>query len=286
MRRPLASWCATKRREVSRTRIPIPIVPFDFEAAVQASLEQKALEDAAPRAMEKEMQASLSKFSETAAIDRETPKDGSCLFHALRAGGLFSQRALGDVRLSTRDLRKMAVNEASDQQVAIAAASNDPSMSVDDYREGMRNGEWGDNLMLACLSRAFNRAITVISKDTARTFLPDGESPGVLEDAAWVAHYSEVRYFGVKRGGEDPEPDAGPRKRLAGKQRGTSFEVRLRQDRIGKTQMARRAQRLGDNIIALPAARPAPFRNPRACQRCSVAAIIASHASLSVPQLF
>ena len=139
---------------------------------------------------------------------------------------------------------------------------------IDRYVRGSTEGDLHEKalgmlkeLRKACVNEdeapLFNKAITVISKDTARTFLPDGEAPGVLEDAVWVAYYSELHYFGVRRDGEDPEPDAGPRKRLAGKQRGTSFEVRLRQDRVGKTQMARRAQRLGDNIIALPAASPA-----------------------------
>ena len=196
--------------------------------------------------MEEEMQASLSKFSDAATIDPDTPRDGSCLFHALKSGGLFAQRELGDVCLSVADLRKMAVNEATEEQLALAAATNDPPMSTAEYKRGMRNGDWGDNLMLACLSRAFKKPISVISKDTARTFLPDGEVPGVLEEAVWVAHYAELHYFGVRRVGREPRSDAEPRKRVIGKQGGAAFDVRLRQDRIGKTRMSRMAQRLAD----------------------------------------
>ena len=76
--------------------------------------------------MELEKQTSLSKFSDAATIDPDTPRDGSCLFHALKSGGLFAQRELGDVCLSVADLRKMAVNEATEEQLALAAATNDP----------------------------------------------------------------------------------------------------------------------------------------------------------------
>ena len=64
----------------------------------------------------------------------------------------------------------------------------------------MANNAWGDQLMLVCLARCFNRDITVIGYNSARTFLTKGgEVDGVLPDSVWIAHRAELHYYGVKK---------------------------------------------------------------------------------------
>lgn len=62
---------------------------------------------------------------------------------------------------------------------------------------------WGDNLMIALLAQCFNKAITVISTDSARTYMADGtEANGAVQGAIWIAHHSEFHYYGVLRAGD------------------------------------------------------------------------------------
>ena len=75
-------------------------------------------------------------------------------------------------------------------------------MTIADYRKEMVTNGWGDNLMIALLARCFDKAITVISKDSARTFFADGhEADGVVQESIWIAHHSEFHYYGVLRAG-------------------------------------------------------------------------------------
>ena len=195
--------CDGETTGISHEKLPplaldlgFPPLAFDFEAAVRANLEEKAIQDKAVQDMGHQMQEALARYCSQAKIDHETPMDGSCLFHALKAGGLFAQRDLGDIQISVSDLRKLAVNEATEEQINVAALSAGTGMTPDAYREGMRRGQWGDNLMLVCLAKVFNRPITVISRESARTFHAGGEFDGTMDEAVWIAHFAELHYFG------------------------------------------------------------------------------------------
>ena len=67
----------------------------------------------------------------------------------------------------------------------------------------MLGGEYGDNLIIANLVQHFQRPVTVLSKESVRTWLPNGEEKdGMNTDAIWVAHAGEqngVHYYGILR---------------------------------------------------------------------------------------
>jgi hypothetical protein len=69
--------------KVSGGALPIQ---FDLQAGVRASLVQREQEEQQMLALESDLQQSLTQFEAGADLDRNTPADGHCLFHALRRG--------------------------------------------------------------------------------------------------------------------------------------------------------------------------------------------------------
>ena len=81
-----------------------------------------------------------------------------------------------------------------------AIGSGSKGLTIEAYKESMVTNGWGDNLVIAMLARCFNKALTVISKNSARTYRADGaEVDGTIENSIWIAHHSEFHYYGVLR---------------------------------------------------------------------------------------
>ena len=70
-----------------------PAIAFDFAAAARASLAERDKETQEMQARESELQQALCQFEPGAALDKTTPTDGHCLFHALNRGGLIQPGA-------------------------------------------------------------------------------------------------------------------------------------------------------------------------------------------------
>jgi hypothetical protein len=173
---------------------------FDWNAAVAASLKSKG-ERRLREGQEIQMLAAALEIAEGGArIDKNTPEDGHCLFHALAAGGLLSDIPES---LTVDELRTIALHGATMAQLQTAAAgTGDEGITVEEYVEGMRQGLYGDNLIIGLLAVQFQRTITVIRRDYTRTFLPNGEEKiGTDDEAIWIAHYGEAHFFGVLRAG-------------------------------------------------------------------------------------
>ena len=96
-------------------------------------------------------------------VDRRTPRDGHCLFHALALGGLLDD--LGPDSLTIRQIRALALSIATEEQLAAAAASD--KVSVPDYKRRMLSMEYGDNVMFALLARCFVRDVTTSKRGTS-----------------------------------------------------------------------------------------------------------------------
>ena len=95
---------------------------------------------------------------------------------------------------------------------------------------------YGDNLVIVVLAKHLGKAVSIIGTESSRTFRPDGsEAPGVEADAVWVAHRPELHFYGVVRG--------------LGQDRGTSLEVRNRQDGACAGRGKRRLVRLWDGAF-------------------------------------
>ena len=63
---------------------------------------------------------------------------------------------------------------ASEEELAVAAASTREGMTIQEHRTKMQGNMWGDSLMIALLSRAFGVDVAVITKEAARTWRADG----------------------------------------------------------------------------------------------------------------
>ena len=128
-------------------------------------------------------------------LDQETPKDGHCLFHALRRAGV-ARLADCPCALSIAEMRGMALSMASREQLQLAAQTL--RVSVQEYVEGMAKADWGDNLMIILLSITFQKPVTVVGQNIVRTYYPDGtEKPEGDDNAAWIAHRGELHYYGI-----------------------------------------------------------------------------------------
>jgi len=147
-----------------------------------------------------ELQAAVSEVDPTAHIDKSTPADGHCLFHACVSGGLFTEADLG-FKPTVYDLRRMALSLATPEQIHTAAVgAGNAGMTDAQYRKSMVQNGWGDNLMIALLARCFRKDITVISVGSTRTYYADGtEENGASKHSIWIAHHSEFHYYGVLR---------------------------------------------------------------------------------------
>ena len=138
-----------------------------IQLAQQASATDCSMSSGQNDAAQVALQAALTNCDPGALIDGETPRDGHCLIHALKAGGLLNDIPGG---LTVSELRRLALSRASAEQLEIAAQSADQSVAV--YLTGMKAGQHGDELMLQMLAEAFCRSISVISVSAARTFTP------------------------------------------------------------------------------------------------------------------
>ena len=121
----------------------------------------------------------------------------------------------------------------------------------------MRQGLYGDNLMIALLAQLFRRDVTVIDEASVRTFLAiGGERPfdeSLDGNSLWIGHVGDNsggsaemdHYFGILRAGAAAGEPLVPARVDAPKcsSRGTSHETRLRQDKacggIGKRRLVR-----------------------------------------------
>ena len=98
------------------------------------------------------------------------------------------------------ELRRLALSMASQEQLEVAAAGAGPGITVPKYQEGMRQGLWGGNLMIALLAKAFQADTAVISGQRARAWKACGdEERGARPEALWVARRGEWHYYGVFR---------------------------------------------------------------------------------------
>ena len=148
-----------------------------------------------PKAIETARTALQNKLLERGRELDDTPRDGHCLFHALRAGGLLRDVPGG---LTIPQLRALVVSSASAEQLQLMAVER--RVSVDEYKRTMLAGGYGDNLTIAMLARVFSASICVISPDTDRTFTRAGEVAGAAAgvDSIWIAYNGVNHYYGVK----------------------------------------------------------------------------------------
>ena len=141
----------------------LPAGAFDLRAALAASIANQKESDAIMATRTAALEQALSQFCPGALLDRSTPADGHCLFHALRRGGVASSEDI-PCSLSIRELRSLALSVASEEQLQVAAAGHgDSGLSVAEYKEQMPIGAWGDELMIAMLAKAFCRSISIVS---------------------------------------------------------------------------------------------------------------------------
>jgi hypothetical protein len=213
---------------------------FDWKAAIAASLhlkgERKLLKLKQLKQEVQLLEAAVDVAESGACIDQNTPEDGHCLFHALAAGGLLSDIPES---LTVDELREIALQGATMQQLQIAAdGTGAQGITIEEYVEGMRQGLYGDNLIIGLLASFFQRSITVIRRDYTRTFLPNGdETPGTVVDAIWIAHYGEAQFFDFLRAGHASASAA---------TRGQALVVRSRLDTacggIGKRRLVRNSR--------------------------------------------
>ena len=102
---------------------------YDFAAGLKASRAagKKARQSRAQ--VEKTLQEALSREEEGARLDTTTPRDGHCLFHACVRGGLIQADSL-PIRLTEQELRRMALNTASEEDIQSAADGTGQGMSI------------------------------------------------------------------------------------------------------------------------------------------------------------
>ena len=144
---------------------------------------------------ERLLQAQLDLHERGSVLDLSTPKDGHCLFHALRRAGLLTDCPDS---LDIPQLRRLVCDSASPEQLTMAACSQ--NVSADEYVQRMCVGDHGDNLTLVLLATCFDRAITTIGLTYVRTWWPDGREADIPEPSAlWVAHRPEKHYYGIVR---------------------------------------------------------------------------------------
>ena len=158
------------------------------------SLATEAAEKAARDAQRILLQQALAKYEQGATLDATTPEDGDCLFHAIRRGGFFGV----DQAVDPEAVRQIALSHATVEQIEAAAAST--GLTVGQYRAKMTQFEYGDNCMVAILARVYNRDISVISMNYARTFRASGtDDVGVDPAAVWIGHAPEKHYYAIFR---------------------------------------------------------------------------------------
>ena len=193
-------------------------------------------------AAEDALRTHLDRISPGTRLDMTTPKDGHCLFWALKRGGLLRSTP---TPLDIAELRGALLAMASQDQLDLA---KDETETVGEYVSRMSKRGWGDNLMIVLAAVAFDKPISVISATHARTCWPNGdETPGVHHTAIWVAHRGELHYYGVIRPGycASAQHVSNPR--------GASHEVRQKQDKACAGRGKRRLVRFsfGKKSVAL-----------------------------------
>jgi hypothetical protein len=211
------------------------------KAVVAASLAIHTERNKCMEAHANELQGVLTTYEPGACVDKSTPADGHCLFHACVSGGLFTEHDIG-CRLSVVELRQMVFSLATPEQIRIAAVGSGTQGLTDAaYIQSMMSDGWGDNLMISLLSKCFKKDITVLTCRSARTFFADGnEQDGTSPTSIWIAHHSEFHYYGVLRGNQvvavspaavvvDAQDQLVKKRRLTGKSADpTNFQVAVK----------------------------------------------------------
>lgn len=91
----------------------------DFQMAVALSLADRDGRQAEVLDHERQLGAALTQLESGARLDRDTPKDGHCLFHALVRGGMIREQDI-PCKLTVSELRRMALTMAKPFEIAIA----------------------------------------------------------------------------------------------------------------------------------------------------------------------
>ena len=138
---------------------------------------------------ERQLEISLRRFGRQLV---QTPRDGSCLFHAVRHG--IESRQATEVP-TVQEMRIRAVNAASREEVEVMAA--DSGCTVEAYRSQMlKSDTWGDELMIGMLSLTQRIAITLMTPVYCRTWSADGVVlTEVKEDAVWIVYNGRNHYY-------------------------------------------------------------------------------------------
>jgi len=123
--------------------------------------------------------------------DASTPADGNCLFWALKAAGS---------PFNVEDLRQVCITFADNEEMSRAGAQYLPARSADSYRRCMsKDGEWGDELMVICASRAHQKPVAVVAPSFYRTYYPDGRALREFDGSGLVVAFNgRSHYYGVK----------------------------------------------------------------------------------------
>ena len=88
----------------------------------------------------------------------------------------------------------MVLARAICQQLEISASCMKSGVSV----AKMSTADWGDNLMVIFMAVTFQRPISVVGLNMARTYGPDGsetQGPSEAGDVVWIAHRRELYYY-------------------------------------------------------------------------------------------
>ena len=123
--------------------------------------------------------------------DVTTPRDGDCLFHALKSMGFV------DSHVTVPEMRQKALLAATEEELCQAAALT-VGVSTEDYVEKMLGHEYADPCALQWLCRAFGKpAITMVSPSNVRSWTATSEEDGPHADAFWVAFDGDNHYCGT-----------------------------------------------------------------------------------------
>lgn len=123
--------------------------------------------------------------------DVSTPRDGDCLFHALKAQGFVQPEE------SIPQMRRKALFAATEEELQEAAAVG-LNVAVEEYVARMLRHEYADPCMLQWLCRVYEQpAITVHAPTNLRSWTADAEHNGALDNSFWVAFDDVNHYFGT-----------------------------------------------------------------------------------------
>jgi hypothetical protein len=97
-------------------------------------------------------------------IDESTPRDGHCLYHALRKLNFVGSE------VSISEMRSKAVAAADVEMLAVAGLNM--GRSLDEHTAKQLTDDYADDCILGALARAYDRSITVVHLTSIRSFTP------------------------------------------------------------------------------------------------------------------